>query len=104
MDGSIEFDLYVDYIEVRADETIIVGTRSECIHYVMDGRDLPFRSMKNGSLLITLDEIASFLVNEKGFKHFELHFNEAYVGAIYIYGNDENTPYWSLFGITNGYA
>lgn len=103
VDGFTEFDLMVHSIEVRAQQLIDLGTKLDQIHYIFDGWDLPVRMEDNGSILITLNEIAEYMVKDKGFDHFSLSFSDAFIGAILLYGNYHKDQ-WTLYGITNGYA
>lgn len=100
--GTTEFDLMVHSIVVIVvDSSYNDGKIVNKVHY-FDGSDFPYRT-KDNSMLITLDEIATFVINKTGTKSFQLHYNDAFIGAILFHGNYLEKG-WTLHGITNGYA
>jgi hypothetical protein len=103
VEGSTEFDLMVDTIEVYCNYYQNINGELHKQIFYFDGLDLPYRTEENGSLLITLDEIASVVFEKTGKRNCKVFYESAFEGAVLLYSNDERKC-WTLNGITNGFA
>ncbi|MCM3240723.1 hypothetical protein M3589_24005 [Heyndrickxia oleronia] len=103
VEGSTEFDLMVHQVEVTCENFDFQSGSVKSIFFRFLNCELPYRKESNGSMLITLDEIAGFVFRETAMISCKVSFNAANEGAIFLYGN-YSSKCWTLHGITNGYA
>jgi hypothetical protein len=94
IDPTIEIDLMAESFWVLVRK----GDKDSIISWT----EFPLRHEPNGSMLITLQEIAAFIKQETVVTYFTLFYNSALYGGVLRHHNE--IIQWTLEGITNGYA